>query len=68
MPPKNNNKIYKKMAYKINPDLCASCGTCAGECPQEAISEGTPYSINPDLCIECGACADVCPCEAISLE
>lgn len=56
------------MAYKIDADLCAACGTCAGECPQEAISEGTPYSINPDLCIECGACADACPCEAISLE
>ena len=56
------------MAYKINPDLCAACGTCQGECPQEVISEGAAYSINPDLCIECGACADVCPCEAISLE
>ncbi len=56
------------MAYKINPDSCVSCGTCASECPQEAIIEGTPYTINPDLCIECGACADVCPCEAISLE
>ena len=32
------------MAHKIDPDLCASCGTCAGECPQEAISEGTPYT------------------------
>ncbi len=56
------------MAHKIDPDLCASCGTCAGECPQEAISEGTPYSINPDLCIDCGACADACPCEAIHPE
>jgi NAD-dependent dihydropyrimidine dehydrogenase PreA subunit len=56
------------MAYKINPDNCVACGTCQGECPQEAISEGATYSINPDLCIECGACADACPCEAISLE
>ena len=56
------------MSYKINPDLCVACGTCSGECPQEAISEGAAYSINPDLCIECGACADACPCEAISLE
>lgn len=56
------------MAYKIDPELCAGCGTCASECPQEAIVEGTTYSINPDLCIECGACADVCPCEAIHLD
>ena len=56
------------MAHKIDPDLCASCGTCTSECPQEAISEGTPYTINPDMCIDCGACADVCPCEAIHPE
>lgn len=68
MPPKQQQLKLNNMAYKIDADLCAACGTCAGECPQEAISEGTPYSINPDLCIECGACADACPCEAISLE
>ena len=27
------------MAYVIN-DSCISCGTCAGECPVNAISEG----------------------------
>ena len=58
MRPQNKQLNFIKMAYKINPDLCAACGTCAGECPQEAISEGAAYSINPDLCIECGACAD----------
>ena len=56
------------MAHKIDPDLCASCGTCAGECPQEAISEGTPYSINPDMCIDCGACEGGCPTGAIKAE
>ena len=64
----NQQQLKSIMAYKISEDLCAACGTCIGECPQEAISEGAAYSINPDLCIECGACADVCPCEAISLE
>ena len=39
------------MAYVIGED-CISCGTCAGECPVEAISEGG---------------ASVCPSEAISL-
>ena len=27
------------MAYKIT-DSCLKCGTCAGECPMNAISEG----------------------------
>ena len=51
------------MAYVIGDD-CIACGTCIGECPVEAISEGEKYSINPDLCTECGT---VCPQEAISL-
>ena len=55
------------MAYVINPDLCVSCGTCAGACPVEAISEGeTSYVIDADTCLSCGSCAAVCPSEAIS--
>ena len=54
------------MAYKISSD-CISCGTCSGECPVDAISEGTSqYEINPELCIDCGSCAGSCPVEAIS--
>lgn len=53
------------MAYKIT-DECISCGTCAGECPVGAISEGSEhYEINEAECLECGACAGVCPTGAI---
>ena len=53
------------MAYKIT-DACISCGSCAGGCPVEAISEGdTQFEINADTCISCGACAGGCPVEAI---
>jgi len=54
------------MAYKIG-DGCVSCGSCAGNCPVEAISAGsTQYEINPELCVDCGACMESCPVDAIS--
>ena len=53
------------MAYVIT-DECVSCGTCAGECPVEAIYEGDDkYVIDADTCVDCGTCAGVCPTEAI---
>ncbi|MCK5540131.1 MAG: 4Fe-4S binding protein [Deltaproteobacteria bacterium] len=51
--------------YVIN-DECVACGTCAEECPEDAISEsGDVYVIDQEKCIECGACVDVCPTDAI---
>ena len=53
------------MDYKIT-DACVSCGSCADQCPVEAIAEGDgKYEINADACIECGACAGTCPISAI---
>ena len=53
------------MAYVIT-DECLSCGTCEGECPVSAISEGDgKYEINADECVDFGTCAGVCPAEAI---
>ena len=53
------------MAYKIT-DECISCGSCAGECPVGAISEGADrYEIDEAACVECGACAGACPTGAI---
>lgn len=52
------------MAYKIT-DACVACGSCAAQCPVEAISEGDVYVIDADTCIDCGACAAQCPVEAI---
>ena len=52
------------MAYEID-DKCIKCGSCEGECPVSAISEGEDkYVIDADTCIECGACAVVCLVDA----
>lgn len=51
------------MAYKIT-DACIACGSCAADCPVEAISAGDIYVIDPEKCIDCGACAASCPVEA----
>ena len=59
-----NQKTFRKMAYKIT-DTCVACGTCAGECPVGAISEGDIYKIDENACVSCGTCADACPTGAI---
>ena len=46
------------MAYVIS-DECVACGTCASECPADAISEGDG---------KCGTCEAACPTGAISAE
>ena len=43
------------MARKIT-DSCVMCGSCAGECPVGAISQGeAQYEIDEAACIDCGA-------------
>ncbi len=62
------------MAYLIS-DECISCGSCAAECKNEAISEGdSSYVIDPDKCTECVGwadspqCVEVCPVDAPGLD
>ncbi len=53
------------MAFVIT-DECLSCGTCAANCPADAIDMGDlHYVIDADKCLECGTCAANCPADAI---
>ncbi|MDR1207364.1 MAG: 4Fe-4S binding protein [Rickettsiales bacterium] len=57
------------MPYKIDPNKCIVCGTCAGVCPVAAISnKDGKYWIDPALCISCGTCAGMCPVAAIAAD
>ena len=54
---------------RVITDECVSCGTCVGECPVDAISEGDgKYEIDADACVDCGSCEDACPTGAINVE
>lgn len=56
------------LSYRIDPELCKSCGLCRKECPTGAI-KGAPkqkHFIESEACARCGVCLTKCPFKAIS--
>jgi len=49
--------------FYIQPDKCQGCGTCARECPAEAIAGGKRlvHVIDQSKCVKCGICLESCP-------
>lgn len=43
---------------------CNGCGTCARECPVEAIHPRNPKRVNTTACLSCMRCVSVCPRQA----
>ncbi len=54
---------------RVDPDLCADCGTCADHCQFAAISVDNGFAvIDAASCMGCGVCVAHCPQDAISLQ
>lgn len=65
----------KNIQWVENHNLCMSCATCIGACPQNALTinfspNKTHYIpiVNDKLCNGCGICLDVCPGIKIQFE
>lgn len=56
------------MFYRVNPDICIGCGSCAEGCIQGAITldeERGVAVIDLEDCIGCMECFDACLVDAI---
>ena len=61
--------LYGGYIMFVISDECLSCGTCAANCPADAIDMGdVHYVIDQDKCLQCGTCVANCPADAIKEE
>lgn len=65
------NRPYKEpIGVPLHPQTdkkkCNSCGTCATQCPTNAINAANPRQTDTKKCITCCRCINVCPQEARS--
>lgn len=51
------------LTYRIDPERCAGCGSCARKCPVNCISgeKKEPHVIDQSRCTKCGTCLETCP-------
>lgn len=62
MPGKRPYKEYKGIpVYPTSSSKCSGCGTCAQECPTEAIDPGDPQHTDKSKCISCMALREHVP-------
>lgn len=57
-------------SFKIDPDKCRGCTSCARACPADAISGQVKmaHSIDNEKCIRCGSCREACHFDAVLTE
>jgi NADH-quinone oxidoreductase subunit F len=51
------------LTYRIDPERCAGCGSCARKCPVNCISgeKKEPHVVDQSRCTKCGTCLEACP-------
>lgn len=68
---KGKLRMHMSLLPFFNPDLCAGCGQCVEQCPEDALTlseaQSTP-EVDPELCIGCGECEAVCANGAVSVQ
>lgn len=60
---------YKAAAHiplhpSVDKDKCNNCGTCATQCPVQAIDTHNPQTTDKSKCITCCRCINICPQQA----
>jgi len=54
--------MHAGVAPKIDEEKCIACGSCAEQCPADAITIEDEFAvINEETCIGCAQCIAVCP-------
>jgi ferredoxin len=56
-------RMHKSLTPEFDAVLCAACGRCVENCPQDALSlaEGDEVPVvDPERCIGCGECEAIC--------
>ncbi len=63
--PEEEYKEYRQLpVFPETTEDCVLCGTCADQCPVQAINISDTCSTIPSRCILCMRCVAVCPAEA----
>jgi NAD-dependent dihydropyrimidine dehydrogenase PreA subunit len=59
----------KRVAIRIDYDLCDETAACAMVCPEEVIEIANGHStiVKPEACTECWICVENCPSGAIEI-
>jgi Pyruvate/2-oxoacid:ferredoxin oxidoreductase delta subunit/DNA-binding Lrp family transcriptional regulator len=62
------DNVRSAFQVRVDPGLCATCGTCLDRCQMGALSEnGDSVKVDLARCIGCGLCVSTCPQDAVSL-